>query len=145
MKFRIIIFIFTFVAAVITGCTNSEKDVSKVTLENVIQAIQAEGPELISKGQADDAFSNLNNVKPNVFDIANLIESSKPESISVYIFDSEKARIEGLKIFNQHIETANLISYPIAYEQKNALVIYFISREKNTKFGEKIQMAMQKL
>jgi len=112
MKFRIIIFIFTFVAAVITGCTNSEKDVSKVTLENVIQAIQAEGPELISKGQADDAFSNLNNVKPNVFDIANLIESSKPESISVYIFDSEKARIEGLKIFNQHIETANLISYP---------------------------------
>ena len=73
----------------------------------------------------------------NVFNIANLVESSKPESISVYIFDSEQARIEGLKIFNQHIETAKLVSYPIAYEQNNALVIYFSSREKNTKFGEK--------
>lgn len=144
MKFRIIIFILAFVA-VTTGCTNSEKDETKFTLENVIQAIQAEGPKLISKGQADDAFSNLNNVKPNVFDIANPIESSKPESISVYIFDSGQARIEGLKIFNQHIETAKLVSYPIAYEQKNALVIYFSSREKNTKFGEKIQTAMQKL
>lgn len=144
MKFRIIIFMLAFVA-VITGCTNSEKDESKFTLEDVIQVIQAEGPKLISKGQADDAFSNLNNVIPNVFDIANPIESSKPESIFVYIFDSEKARIEGLKIFNQHIETAKLVSYPIAYEQKNALVIYFSSREKNTKFGEKIQTAMQKL
>ncbi|RCW42186.1 hypothetical protein [Paenibacillus prosopidis] len=144
MKFRIIIFMLAIVAF-ITGCTNSEKEEDKFTVENVIQAIQAEGPKLISKGQADDAFSNLNNVKPNVFNISNPIESSKPESISVYIFDSEKARIEGLKIFNQHIETAKLVSYPIVYEQKNALVIYFSSREKNTKFGEKIQTAMRKL
>lgn len=144
MKFQMIVLLFVF-AAVLAGCTNNAKIESKITLEQVVQAIQSEGSTLVSKGQTDDAFSNLNNTKPNVFDIANPVESTMPESISVYIFDSERDRIEGLTIFNQHMQTAKLLSYPIVYEQKNALVIYFSSREKNTKFGEKIQTAIQKL
>lgn len=119
MKFRMLILLFVF-AAVLAGCTNKAKDEGKITLENVIQVIQSEGPALVSKGNTDDAFSNLNNTKPNVFDIANPVESTMSESISVYIFDSERDRIEGLTIFNQHMETAELLSYPFVYEQKNA-------------------------
>ncbi|MGM0883143.1 MAG: hypothetical protein ACQEXQ_19155 [Bacillota bacterium] len=60
MKFRMIVLLLAFVAVVVvSGCTNN-KDESKVTLENVIQAIQAEGPELISRGQVDvDALDDV--------------------------------------------------------------------------------------
>lgn len=88
----------------------------------------------------------LNNVKPNLFSIGNPLEDvAKVENIYVYIFDSEQARKDGLKTFNQHLEFVKLTTYPTAYEQKNALVIYFSFREKDTKFGEKIQIAMQKM
>ncbi|KRF20222.1 hypothetical protein [Paenibacillus sp. Soil787] len=145
MKFRIIVLILIIVTA-ITACTNGEKKENKLTVENVITAIRAEGPELLSKGQLDDEFVVLNKVKPNVFSIGSPIEdTAKLENIHVYIFDSEQARKDGLITFNKHLETAKLAFYVKAYEQKNALVIYYSLLEKDSKFGDKIQRAMEKL
>ncbi|WNR46879.1 hypothetical protein [Paenibacillus roseipurpureus] len=145
MKFRMIILVLAIIS-VITGCTDGVKKGNQLTLDKVITAIKAEGPELFSKGKLDDEFVVLSKVKPNVFSIGSPLEdTAKLENIHVYIFDSEQARIDGLITFNKHLETAKLAYYVKAYEQKNALVIYYSFGEIDTKFGDKIQKAMEKL
>ena len=99
-----------------TGCTNEEKEDSKVTLENVIQAIRAEGPELISEGQREDGV--LEHVKPYMFSIANSKENAKPEAIYVYIFNSEKTVKEAKSKGKYSVTSLTAIEH---YEQKNAL------------------------
>jgi hypothetical protein len=143
MRFKVITLLLALTIS-LTGCVESKE--SKLTLDTVTKAIQAEGTELFSKGQISEEFAVLNNVKPNVFTIGNKTEDvAKLESVYVYIFDSEKERKDGLVTFNQHKELAKLTSYPLVYEQKNVLVIYWSPKDKDTKYGNKIQKALQKL
>jgi hypothetical protein len=136
-----IILILVFVVAVMTGFTHGGKNEGKITFDNVSGAIQAEGPKLISKGQVEDQDA-LNGVKPYLFDIADANNIAKPESIYVYIFDSEQAMKEGIK--KQHYTITTLTALK-NYEQNNALVVYIAKGGNIQKFGDKIQMAVQKL
>ena len=142
MKFRLIIFMLAFVTA-ISGCTIEEKEESKITLVNVIELIQAEGLKVIPEGQRED--DALDNVTPSVFRISNPTENAlQPETIYVYIFDSEKAQKEAIpKISGKY--TSTLLTAITHYEQKNALVVHFATMGKIEKFGTQIQKAIQKL
>lgn len=139
-----IVLLLAFMIIVI-GCTDEkEKDESKVMLEDVVQAIRAEGPELIPWKHTSESYV-LNNVHPSAFTIGNALENvAHPEAIYVYIFDSEKAVKEAKsKVSGKFIVTTKTaIEY---YKQKNALVVYLANGGKIDKFGNKIQTAMQKL
>jgi hypothetical protein len=145
MKFRMIVLLLAFVA-VVTSCTNQDKEESqlavssKITLDNVISAIKSEGVELHPLAY-DGKSHAINDVKPVPYNIV----SAQPEQLYIYIFDSEQERTAGLQTFDGMREYINWRTFPMAYEQKNALVIYFSLHEENTKFGNEIQTAMQKL
>ncbi|GLX66599.1 hypothetical protein [Paenibacillus glycanilyticus] len=140
MSFRMIVLLLVLVV-VATGCANKEKEASKVTLDEVIQEIQSEGPELISKGQVNNDSDAFDGVKPNLFDI---ISPVKPDSIYIYIFDSENdAKIAATKISGKFkVKTPTSIE---GYLGRNALVIYFSKAGNVDKFDVELQTAMQKL
>jgi len=145
MKSRFLI-VTLIVIAIMTGCANGEEKERKLILSDISQALKAQGAELFSLGQSDDVFNVLNRVKPDVFTIGKPTEDvARLENIYVYIFDSEQARKDGLVTFNQHLETVKLTTFPFAYEQKNALVIYYSFKKENAKFDAIIQTALQKL
>lgn len=143
MTFRMII-VLLVVAFVMTGCTDESKEASTLTLDNVIKAIRAEGPELVPMKHTGDSAA-LNNVNPSAFSIANATEDvAHPEAIYVYIFDSEQEVREARSEVNGKytIPALTAIEY---YEQKNALVVYFANGGKIEKFGNEIHSALEKL
>jgi len=137
MKFRIFVLIFAFVAS-ISGCTNKEKDESKVTAENIIQFIQAEVPEFISKGQVD--YGAIGNLRP--YKLSNAENERRPDDILIYIFDSEKAMRNESKSLSFDITGITALK---TYEIKNAIVVHMYPWGNFEKYDEKIQVAMQKL
>ncbi|WP_018885159.1 hypothetical protein [Paenibacillus massiliensis] len=99
-----------------------------LTLDQVQQAIQAQGLELTAASQENDWV--LNDVEPQ----RNTLNGSadQPENneiVTIYVFDSEQARQEGLANFNE--QTANLpIKKPAAIEHKNVLILYWYNAEE---------------
>ncbi|RCW40080.1 hypothetical protein [Paenibacillus prosopidis] len=145
MKIRFFVVIL-IVVSLASGCANGEKKESKLSLDTVVQAIKAEGPELISQGQLDYGFAVINDVKPHLFSIGNQLEDiARHENIYIYFFDSEQARKDGLNTFNQYLKANDLALYQFAYEQKNMLIIYYSSKYEDSKVDEKIQTAIQTL
>jgi hypothetical protein len=141
---KVIMSLLLVIVITLTGCIGNEPKVSNLTMDNVVNAIKAEGPELFSKGQID--YFVLNKVKPNVFTIGYKTEDvARLENLYVYIFDSEEDRKKGLLQFNQQLQAIKLAAFPLVYEHKNSLVIYWSQKEKVSKFGDKIQAALTKI
>jgi hypothetical protein len=115
MKFRMIIFILAFVA-VITGCTNENKGgVRKVTLDNVIQSMESKGLKLTQihpKGNTSP-FDKLNDVTATTYAL-----DASHVNVYIYVFDSEEARIEGRKGFNEIVQRTDFVMPPSVYEKK---------------------------
>ncbi|WP_054028667.1 hypothetical protein [Bacillus sp. FJAT-28004] len=128
--------------------TVNENKKSKLTLDKVKIAIEAEGIEMFVKEVQYDWV--LNKVKPNRFSVNHPTEKAVyPEFISIYVFESEQARKDGLKDFNIQKEAKDM-QIPTIYELKNVLILYWhryenLDKAKNTKFGKQIEMAIQKI
>lgn len=139
---------------IVTGCfaNQTEKqpvtvNEDKLTLDKVKMEIKAEGIELFV--EEEQSVWVLNKVKPNWFSVNSPTEKAVyPENISIYVFESEQARKDGLKDFNIQKEKYNMM-IPIIYEHKNVLILYWhhenLDKAKNTKFGKQIEMAIQKI
>jgi hypothetical protein len=114
---------------------------SKLTLEIVTTALQAEGIEMFKEEQKNDWV--LNSVMPNRFAVSRPdVKEAYKEYISIYVYKSEKARIEGLNDFNNQKEKYNMI-IPNIYEHKNVLILYWhhenVDNAENAKFNKQIQ------
>src|SRR5262249_22939137 len=125
MRFRMMIIILFFVA-VISGCTNGGKIESKVTLENVTHEMESQGLKLLPiqhKG-GNEPFGELNKAKARTYAIDNN-QPVNSANVFVYVFDSEQARIDGLKDFNEKSRFAKIIIAPSVYKNKNVLVLHY--------------------
>lgn len=99
MKFRMIVLLLAFVV-VVTGCTNEEKEESKVTQKNVIQ----DGPELLPLGEsaaliagdneivnapiAGSSFTKSFNIQPDFGWVKVLIQNTSNETLTVRVTQS---------------------------------------------------------
>ena len=133
----------------------SEKDEEKfvtqnennLTLDKVTTALKSEGIEMFIEEQHDDWV--LNNVKSNRFSVVrpNVKEVYK-EYISIYVYNSETARKEGLNDFNTQKEKYDM-KIPNIFEYKNVLILYWhhenVDNAKDAKFNKHIEMAIQKI
>ncbi|MGF7046960.1 hypothetical protein J2T13_001462 [Paenibacillus sp. DS2015] len=91
----------------------------------------------------------LNHVQPHRYSVSRPTEDNAyPEFISIYVYESESARKEGLEDFNTQKEKYNM-QIPNIYEQQNVLILYWhhenLDHANQTKFGESIATALQKL
>lgn len=138
MKLKVLIGILIMIAF-ITGCSDGEKATGNVMLEDVTQAMEAEGLKLMQihpKG-GTSPFNKLNDTDAATFaidtyrmaDVTDEFSSSLTALVNVYIyvFDSDKARIEGHSSLNDILARSNFVSAPSVFENKNILVIHFKS------------------
>lgn len=150
MKIRLLSAILAVAVIVIASCSNGgggeQKEATLLTLNEVTQALEAQGAELFHIGRSEDDEFVLNGVKPDAFTIGRPTEDvARLENIYMYFFDSEQERADGVALFEQRLELMNLATFPFAYGHKNALLIYFAERAKHPKFGELITTALQTL
>jgi hypothetical protein len=121
---------------------------SKFSAEEIKSALEAESIELTPKELENDWV--LNKVKPLRFiAIAPNEKTARPEHISIYIFDSEEERKEGLADFNKQKEMYDM-AIPLIYELDNSMIFYWHHSDMNggnpiTKFDEQIKTALTKL
>ncbi|ULO05310.1 hypothetical protein H1230_19650 [Paenibacillus sp. 19GGS1-52] len=99
--------------------------------------------------QEDQSDWILNNVKATRFSISRPTEKAAySEFISIYIYNSEQERKEGLTDFNLQKEKYNMV-IPNIYELKNVLILYWhhenLNNANNTKFGKQIERALQRI
>lgn len=126
----------------LTGCFNHNEKNKKLSLEQVMKALETEGIEMFSKDEPNDWV--LNKVKPNRYSVSRPLEKAPPEYISVYIFDSEKARKKGLDDFNKQKEKYDMI-LPNIYEQRNVIILYWPQSDMDNsidKFDVQIKRAL---
>ncbi|WP_337031520.1 hypothetical protein [Paenibacillus illinoisensis] len=120
---------------------------NNLTLEKVTTALKTEGIDMFEEKLNHDWI--LNNVNANRFSVSRLtVKEVYKEYISVYIFNSETDRKEGLHDFNHQKETYDM-QIPNIYEYKNVLILYWhhetVDNSKNAKFNKPIEMAIQKI
>lgn len=120
---------------------------NNLTLEKVTAALKTEGIDMFEGKLNNDWI--LNNVNANRFSVSRLtVKEVYKEYISVYIFNSETDRKEGLDDFNHQKETYDM-QIPNIYEYKNVLILYWhhetVDNSKNAKFNKPIEMAIQKI
>ncbi|WP_416296135.1 hypothetical protein ACM7Q1_04850 [Paenibacillus illinoisensis] len=120
---------------------------NKLTLEKVTAALKTEGIDMFEEKLNNDWV--LNNVNANRFSVSRLtVKEVYKEYISVYIFNSETDRKEGLDDFNHQKEMYDM-QIPNIYEYKNVLILYWhhetVDHSKNAKFNKPIEMAIQKI
>lgn len=89
----------------------------------------------------------LNNVMPNRYSVSRPdVKEAYKEYISIYVYNSEAARIEGLNDFNTQKENYDML-IPNIYEHKNVLILYWhhenVDNAENAKFNIQIQEAIQ--
>lgn len=161
MKNILILFVM---CSVLTGCFSKQiekqpvhvdgveeilpLDEKNVSLDKVTEALKKEGIEL---SIVEEQYFILNSVKSSNFSINESDENEEgayPETISIYVYDSEQARKEGLDDFNIQKERYNM-QIPNIYEQKNVLLLYWhhenLNNSHNAKYSKQMEMAMNKL
>ncbi|MGC6589676.1 hypothetical protein ACPV3A_32670 [Paenibacillus sp. Dod16] len=124
----------------------SERE-NKLILELVTATLQAAGIEMFEEKLENDWV--LNNVMPNRFSVSRPdVKEAYKEYISIYVYKSEKARIEGFNDFNKQKEKYDM-SIPNIYQHKNVLLLYWynetVDNAENAKFNKQIEMAIQKM
>ena len=127
--------------------TEGKESAVKLELEDFEGVLQSEGLELMPYEEKNDWI--LNNVKPNRFTVGRPNENTDPaklEKVSVYIFNSEKARMNGLEDFNKQKEQYDMM-IPRIYSSTNILVFYWAEAQmdKPAKYEEQFQNAIQQL
>ncbi|WP_336765064.1 hypothetical protein [Paenibacillus sp. USHLN196] len=120
---------------------------NNLTLDKVTAALKTEGIEMFKEELNNDWI--LNNVHANRFSVSRpTVKEVYKEYISVYIFNSETARREGLNDFNHQKEKYDM-QIPNIYQYKNVLILYWhhetVDNSKNAKFNKQIEMAIQKI
>ncbi|MEK4436175.1 hypothetical protein [Paenibacillus sp. FSL K6-2862] len=120
---------------------------NNLTLEKVTAGLKIEGIDMFKEKLNNDWV--LNNVNANRFSVSRLtVKEVYKEYISVYIFNSETDRKEGLHDFNHQKEKYDM-QIPNIYEYKNVLILYWhhetVENSKNAKFNKPIEMAIQKI
>jgi len=120
---------------------------NNLTLEKVTAGLKTEGIDMFEEKLNSDWV--LNNVNANRFSVSRLtVKEVYKEYISVYIFNSETDRKEGLHDFNHQKEKYDM-QIPNIYEYRNVLILYWhhetVENSKNAKFNKPIEMAIQKI
>ncbi|MBD3919113.1 hypothetical protein H8B09_10135 [Paenibacillus sp. PR3] len=140
-----------------TGCFGADKAseernrvpqqvVISLTLEDVTEAIKAEGLELIPVATLKNDWI-LSNVEPNRFRVGKPNENTDPaklDQFSIYVFESENERKKGLDDFNKQKEAFDMI-VPLIYEAKNVMMIYWSDAYNPNKFGQQFQDTFDRL
>ncbi|QYR23576.1 hypothetical protein KZ483_12150 [Paenibacillus sp. sptzw28] len=128
----------------INGCASIKENQFK--LEAVITAIEDQGVKLTAFGVVGHTL-NLNNVVPEMYGVETpgSTENGDLEYVNFYIFNTEQARVKGVKEFNKEMENARFTTFPFLYERGNALVIYWSKSRENPLFGKSIKTALEGL
>ncbi|WP_127491719.1 hypothetical protein [Paenibacillus glycanilyticus] len=120
---------------------------NNLTLDKVITALKTEGIEMFKEELNNDWV--LNNVNGNRFSVSrSTVKELYKEYISIYIFNSETARKEGLNDFNHQKEKYDM-QLPNIYEYKNVLILYWhnetVDNAKNAKLNKQIEVAIHRI
>lgn len=167
MKLKVLIGILVMLT-ILSGCSDGdgagteaaarEKASSTVTLEDVTQALDKGGLKLLQihpKG-GTSPFAEIKDVDGETFavdtyrmgDVTDEVSSSLTSVVNIYIyvFESDKARIEGLSALNDILARVNLAAAPSVFENKNVLLIHFKGNdEKDKEYDHMIQTAINGL
>lgn len=112
---------------------------------SVEDAMEVKGIKFLSQPSQQDWV--LAGVKPHGYAVVSTREQTDPEEeASIYIFDSELHREEGIADFHIQIEKYDML-HPRIYEKRNVLIIYWGSGDINKpeKLEEKFTNAMNSL
>lgn len=138
--------------SVLTGCFSNQtekqpvhvnevedtlpSDEKNVSLDKVIEALKKEGIEL---SIVEEQYFILNSIKSSNFSVNESDEDEEgayPKTVSIYVYDSEHARKEGLDDFNIQKERYNM-QIPNIYEQKNVILLYWHHENLNNSHNAK--------
>ncbi|MBD3919494.1 hypothetical protein H8B09_12085 [Paenibacillus sp. PR3] len=160
MKLKLLIG-FLAIIVILSGCSNGdesgEKASSRVKLEDVTQALETGGLKLLQihpKG-GTSPFAQINDVGETfaidtyrMGDVTDEISSSITSYVNlyIYVFDSDKARIEGRSALNDKLARVNMVAPPSVFENKNILLIHFNGNdEKDKQYDQMIQSVISGL
>lgn len=106
----------------------SESAASQLTLATVTEALQTSGLEIREVAQSEtDRDWVLGGVKPNRFTVClpnENVDPAKLERVSLYVFESENARVKGLEDFRKQTAMYDMMM-PRMYEIQNVLIFYW--------------------
>ncbi len=86
----------------------------------------------------------LNEIIPEIYSIEKPA-AAENELLNFYIFNTEKARIKGVKEFHELMDHAKFTTFPLLYEKGNALIIYWSKSKDNALLNKPIETALEKL
>ncbi|MEW4426036.1 hypothetical protein AB1I68_00915 [Paenibacillus pabuli] len=144
MRYIMMIICVSFIL-LLSGCLDGGDLKRNLTEGNVTQSIKGQSIKLSEKGQINEPFVVLDNVKPYGYWIGNNNSNDESVNLLVYVFQSEKARGEARGTFNEHLQRANLITYPNVYEKKNIMIVYFSESQVVQSFDEQLKKTMQNM
>lgn len=127
----------------LTGCVHTEvNDSSHISKIEVVEALQNHNVELTERTfLEDDIFtSNLNGVKPKVYEINN-------KWMVIYEFDTPEKREKGEKEFANKTASMNLVSYK-TFTKRNIMIFYVHGEDLNSNqipFEKEVQEALDSL
>jgi hypothetical protein len=130
-----------------TGDVNSGEEAAgaeELTADNIKTAIQKEGIALSSSKVENDWV--LNDTQPDRNTVKT--KTGEEEIVTIYTFDSEEARQAGLASFKEQI--GNLPFKYLAFEHKNALILYYYNAEEttdpaSTEYGAELDKTLKSL
>lgn len=114
-------------------------------IASVQEAMEVKGINFKSHPSKQDWV--LAGVDPHSYAVGSTRERTvTEEEASIYIFDSEQHREEGLADFRKQTEKYNML-YPRIYEKRNVLILYWAAGDMNkiAKLEEKFTNAMNSL
>ncbi|MFM9276619.1 hypothetical protein [Paenibacillus jiagnxiensis] len=116
----------------------------ELTADSIKTAMQKEGITLTSSKAENDWV--LNDTQPDRNTVKT--KSGEEEVVTIYTFDSEEARQAGLANFKEQTESLPL-KY-LAFEHKNALILYYYNAEEttdpaSTEYGAELDKTLKSL
>ena len=138
-KLKLIIFI-VISAIALSGCSKDKG----IKSEDIVAAIESQDVKLVSLGLVGGDPMKLNEIIPEIYSVEKP-EAAENELLNFYIFNSENARIKGVKEFHELMDTAKFTTFPFLYEKGNVLIVYWSKSKDNTLLNKPIETALEKL
>ncbi|NIK69015.1 hypothetical protein [Paenibacillus sp. BK720] len=159
MYFKIIS-VFLVLLIVLSVCSGSGED-NKSSLDDVIQSMENQGLKILkfNPERGRTTFNKLNDIEAETYAIDTYgmgdvtdeadnkvnIDIMLLANVYIYVFNTEKERIEGFKDFHKISDQADFVFHPIVYESNNILVIHFQYPEEKSEYDNTIKQAIEEL
>ncbi|BBH20611.1 hypothetical protein Back11_19560 [Paenibacillus baekrokdamisoli] len=141
VKSKINPILFIMICAIaLSGCSKDKG----IKSEDIVAAIESQDVKLVSSGLVGGDPMKLNEIIPEIYSIEKPV-AVENDLLNFYVFNTEKARIKGVKEFHELMDNAKFTTFPLLYEKANVLIVYWSKSKDNTLLNKPFVTALEKL